>query len=234
MDRAFLVAQLVKNLPAMQEIWVQSLGWEDPLEKEITTDSGILVWRIPWTEKSGGLQSMGSHRVRHDWAANITQVTDIPKLYFLQCFHKSKIISKENDYQHYKEKEVLLNLPSEFMYWSLFIITVEIILIQDIIIFNLGYCNNLLIGLLAFAHVPTQFIYIQPGQILKIHKSGHVTLHKVIHWLCIAWKIKFKPTSVAYKILYAWAALCLLLPSSWTIMLQLPWLFSLFLDAWTH
>ena len=47
MDRAFLVAQLVKNLPAMQEIWVQSLGWEDPLEKEITTDSGILVWRIP-------------------------------------------------------------------------------------------------------------------------------------------------------------------------------------------
>ena len=149
MDRAFLVAQLVKNLPAMQEIWVQSLGWEDPLEKEITTDSGILVWRIPWTEKSGGLQSMGSHRVRHDWAANITQVTDIPKLYFLQCFHKSKIISKENDYQHYKEKEVLLNLPSEFMYWSLFIITVEIILIQDIIIFNLGYCNNLLIGLLA-------------------------------------------------------------------------------------
>ena len=47
MDRAFLVAQLVKNLPAMQEIWVQSLGWEDPLEKEIITDSGILVWRIP-------------------------------------------------------------------------------------------------------------------------------------------------------------------------------------------
>ena len=46
---AFLVAQLVKNLPAMQETWVQSLGWEDPLEKEKAIHSGILVWRIPWT-----------------------------------------------------------------------------------------------------------------------------------------------------------------------------------------
>ena len=60
------MAQLVKNLPAMQEIQVRSLGWEDLLEKEMATHSSILAWRIPWTEDPGGLQSMGSQRVRHD------------------------------------------------------------------------------------------------------------------------------------------------------------------------
>ena len=54
-----MVAQMVKNLPAVQETWVQSLGWEDSLEKEIATHSSILVWEIPWTEEPGGLQSMG-------------------------------------------------------------------------------------------------------------------------------------------------------------------------------
>ena len=57
--RASLVAQSVKNLPAVQETWVQSLGWEDPLEKEMATHSSILAWEISWTEKPGGLQSMG-------------------------------------------------------------------------------------------------------------------------------------------------------------------------------
>ena len=52
-----LVAQTVKNLPAMQVTWVRSLGWEDPLEKEVTTHSRVLAWRIPWTEDPGGLQS---------------------------------------------------------------------------------------------------------------------------------------------------------------------------------
>ena len=55
-----LVAQTVKNLPAMLENWVQSLGREDPLEKGMATHSSILAWRIPWAEKPGGLQSMGS------------------------------------------------------------------------------------------------------------------------------------------------------------------------------
>ena len=50
---------LVKNLPAVQETWVRSLGWEDPLEKEMATHSSILAWKIPWTEEPGGLQSMG-------------------------------------------------------------------------------------------------------------------------------------------------------------------------------
>ena len=61
-----LVAQLVKNLPAMWETWVRSLGWEDPLEEGMATDSSILAWRIPWTEEPGGLQSMGLQRVGHD------------------------------------------------------------------------------------------------------------------------------------------------------------------------
>ena len=60
------MAQTVKRLPAMQETWVQSLGQEDPLEKEIATHSSILAWKIPWTEEPGRLQSMGSQRVGHD------------------------------------------------------------------------------------------------------------------------------------------------------------------------
>ena len=63
-----LVAQLVKNLPAVQETWVWPLGQKDPLEKEMATLSSILTWRIPWTEESDGLQSTGEQRVRHDWA----------------------------------------------------------------------------------------------------------------------------------------------------------------------
>ena len=57
------VAQVVKNLPAIQEIWAQTLSWEDPLEKEMTIHSSNFAWRIPWTEELGGLQSMGSQRV---------------------------------------------------------------------------------------------------------------------------------------------------------------------------
>ena len=60
------MTQMVKNLPAMQETWVQSLGLEDPLEKRMAIHSSILAWRIPWTEP-GGLQSMGLQRVTHDY-----------------------------------------------------------------------------------------------------------------------------------------------------------------------
>ena len=60
------MARLVKNRPAMQETWVQSLGWEDPLAKGMATHSSTLAWGNLWTEELGGLQSMGSQRVRHD------------------------------------------------------------------------------------------------------------------------------------------------------------------------
>ena len=63
---ASLGAQRAKNLPAMQETWVQSLDGEDPLEKEMATHSSIVAWKIPWMEEPGRLQSMGSQRVGHD------------------------------------------------------------------------------------------------------------------------------------------------------------------------
>ena len=61
-----LVAQMVKNLPTMRETLVQTLGWEDLLEKEMATHSSILAWKIPWMEEPGRLQSTGSQRVGHD------------------------------------------------------------------------------------------------------------------------------------------------------------------------
>ena len=57
---------MVKHLPAMQETWVRSLSWEDPLEKEMATHSSTLAWKIPWTQEPGGLQSLGLQRVGHD------------------------------------------------------------------------------------------------------------------------------------------------------------------------
>ena len=71
---ASLVAQLVKNPPAMREIWVQSLGWEDPLEKGTATHFSILARRIPWTEEPGRLQYMGLQTVRHDWATFTSRI----------------------------------------------------------------------------------------------------------------------------------------------------------------
>ena len=68
--RASLVAQRVKRLPTMWETWVRFLGREDPLEKEMATHSSTLAWKIPWSEKPGRLQSMGSQRVGHDWATS--------------------------------------------------------------------------------------------------------------------------------------------------------------------
>ena len=62
----FLGGPMVKNLPAMQKMGIQSLSWKDPLEKEMATHSSILAWKKPLTEEPGGLQSMGSQRVRHD------------------------------------------------------------------------------------------------------------------------------------------------------------------------
>ena len=84
LSAASLVAEMVNDLPALQETWVPSLGWEDPLEKGMATHSRILAWRIPWTRvwgdsgswwwtgRPGVLQSVGSQRVRHDWATELT------------------------------------------------------------------------------------------------------------------------------------------------------------------
>ena len=76
-----LVAQTVKHLPTRQEIWVWSLGGEDPLEKQMATHSSTLAWKIPWTEESGRLQSMGLQRVEHDWATSL----HLPGEFIFQC-----------------------------------------------------------------------------------------------------------------------------------------------------
>ena len=81
---ASLVAQMVKNPPATQKIQVRSLGWDDPLQEEMATHSGILAWKIPWTEKPGRLQSMGLQTsVGHDWATN-THTRKMKKRKFIQ------------------------------------------------------------------------------------------------------------------------------------------------------
>ena len=64
------MAQMVKNLPVMQETWVRSLAWEDALEKEMATHSSILAWKIPWMEEAGGLQSIRPQRARHSWVTS--------------------------------------------------------------------------------------------------------------------------------------------------------------------
>ena len=80
---ASLVAQMVKNLPAMQEIQVQSLGLEDSLDKGKATHFSILAWRVPWTEEPGGLQSIGLQRVGHNWVTNAHSPTlmHYPRIY---------------------------------------------------------------------------------------------------------------------------------------------------------
>ena len=68
----YYIHTTVKNLPAIQETWIWSLGWEDPLEKGMATHSRILAWRVPWTEEPAGLQSMGWQRVEQDWMTKHT------------------------------------------------------------------------------------------------------------------------------------------------------------------
>ena len=67
-----LLTRTVKHLPAIRETWVWSLGWEDPLEKEMAPHSSTLAWRIPWTEEPGGLQSTESQRVGHNWGTSLS------------------------------------------------------------------------------------------------------------------------------------------------------------------
>ena len=67
-----LVAQMIKCLSTIQETWVQSLGWDDPLEKEMAIHSSTIAWKFPWTEEPGRIQSMGSQRVGHDWATSLS------------------------------------------------------------------------------------------------------------------------------------------------------------------
>ena len=97
------MAQRLKRLPGIQETRVGSLGWEDPLEKEMATHSSTLAWRIPWREKPGRLQSMGSQRVGHNWATSLSLFTFNVSRSLLHFFKKyRKIRIKENKTQGYR------------------------------------------------------------------------------------------------------------------------------------
>ena len=92
---ASLVAQTGRNVPAKQETWVRSLGWEDPLEKERTTYSSILAWRILRTGEPGGLQSMRSQRVGHDWVMTNTFYL---LFHLTECFQGSSLLQQVSEF----------------------------------------------------------------------------------------------------------------------------------------
>ena len=104
---ASLVAQRVKRLPPMRETRVWSLGWEDPLEKEMATHSSTLAWKIPWREEPGRLQSMGSQRVGHNWATSLHFRTNNSKI----CMETQQI---PNSQVNLDKEEQIWKYPS---YW---------------------------------------------------------------------------------------------------------------------
>ena len=98
------IAQLVKNLPAVQETWVWFLGREDPLEKKLAVHSSILAWKIPWTEEPGRLQSKGSQRVRHHWATSLHSLPAVrPQENYLTSLSLSFLFYKMEITAHFKE-----------------------------------------------------------------------------------------------------------------------------------
>ena len=104
--RTSLVAQTVKCLPTMQETRVRSLGWEYALEKEMATHSSTLVWKIPWTEEPGRLQSMGSQRVGHDWNNLAQPAMELAKLYTTWFRVGGELLEEmkemPDDFEHYR------------------------------------------------------------------------------------------------------------------------------------
>ena len=96
----------------MQETQVRSLGQEDPLEKEMATHSSTLAWKIPWTEQPGGLQSMGSQRVGHNWATSLSKEFSVPILQFFSVFEivsNEKILKTSTLGTHTKKCDSLVN-----------------------------------------------------------------------------------------------------------------------------
>ena len=126
---ASLVAQTVKNPPAVRETWVWSLDWDNPLEKATATHSSILAWRIPWTEESSGLQSMGLQRVGHDWETHFhTGQNGHHQKSIMQTINAGEVVEKRepsytdggnvNWYTHYEEQygDSLIHMETENPY----------------------------------------------------------------------------------------------------------------------
>ena len=124
---------LVKNLPAMQEIWVRSLGQEDSLKKGMATHSSILTWRIPWTGEPGRLQSTGLQRVRHDWAIlTSSHFTDLLNFIpFILSHHASVCLLSANLF--------CLNSPTSFAGTTLLLNPSYQLIVSDIFFLVLGF-----------------------------------------------------------------------------------------------
>ena len=111
-----LVAQMVKNPPAMLETGVWSLGWKDPLEKEMTIHTSTLAWRIPWIQEPAGLQSTGLQRVRHDWATNTHTTSPIQASLVVQMV-KNLPAMKETWVQSLGQRGVWLDMTKCSTYY---------------------------------------------------------------------------------------------------------------------
>ena len=100
----------------MRETWVQSLGWEELLEKEMATHSSILAWKIPWTEKPGRQQSMGSQRVGHDWAtSHKSTILQLKKIIIFKISHPLKVVKEDS--KEYMVAQTLKHLPTMRETW---------------------------------------------------------------------------------------------------------------------
>ena len=106
------MAQRLKYLPAMCETWVQSLGWEDPLEKEMATHSSILAWRIPWTEEPGGLQSTGSQRVGHNRETSLHHVLNCFRFIFCRSFPALVFLPREAPFNFCLSGKMMISLSN--------------------------------------------------------------------------------------------------------------------------
>ena len=119
-----LVAQTVKNLPAMQKTWVRSSDQEDPLEKGVAIHSCVLAWEIPWTEEPGGLQSMGSQRIGLGWATNSLTLT-LPSLVWNMESEFRKILffwvlAPLTMFWFWYPEKSMEYLPEKFLSWSFY------------------------------------------------------------------------------------------------------------------
>ena len=109
-----------KNLPAMQETWVPSLGWEDPLEEGMATHSSILAWTIPCKEEPGRLQSMGSRRVGHNWATKYNTTWSnkytYVRFYHSIVHHSQKLETTQMCIHRWMDKQILVNIYNSILF----------------------------------------------------------------------------------------------------------------------
>ena len=148
------MAQTVKRLSTIWETQVQSLGWEDPLEKKMAIHSSTIAWKIPWTEEPDRQQSMGSQRVRHDWAIFTTSQSKFVQflLYYLVC-HFSKELAKHGSRKSDKDENILIPMFILKIKWEINIfLLVDCIFLLENCGFPMISFTNLINGACLLGH----------------------------------------------------------------------------------